>query len=380
VTPTRKLAIVLMLLGAVSLVAVAVPNFHAKPRPPRLTDAVPTDAFVAIDIDVDALRSSGALGSLFQSFDPESLKMVCGVDPIQRLHELVFTVPEGANADYGVAARADLTRSATVACAQKLATARGDDPATIDTTHGSFAVFTPKNVRGDGKVEARAVAIREGGPIVLGHGDWLDRMIDAVDDARGGREPSGPHVVLREALEGELPRGTHLDVAATMLLKRSEREELQLGLASQLPRAEAIGMDSLLGVSSVTLGLYDKAEEVHALAQIACDEEKQCAGVQQIIAKLRIAWTASPMASALGPLLDHLVVERSGARIELRTVVPTESLVGWVKPFLEPTAKASRPGPVEAAEPGASASSVRVSIPSAPSASAPLRVTIPGPR
>jgi hypothetical protein len=399
-TPARKVAIVLVAVGVAGLAAVSLATFQRTPRQARLLDAVPEDAFVAVDLDVDALRTSGTLRSLFSSFDPDSLKIVCGVDPIDRLHELVFSVPEGASSDYGVAARADLTRAATVTCAQQLATARGDDPSTVDTTRGAFAVFTPKNALGDGKLAARALAFRDGGPILLGHGDWLNRMIDAADDARGGREPAGPHLTLRESLADGLPRGARFDVTATMLLRKSEREELQLSLSAQLPRAEAAGLGGLLGVSSVSLGLYEQGDDVRAAIDIACDEEPQCANVQQVVAKLRIAWTANPAVRALGvgPALDGLVVEREGARLRMRTSTKADDLVRWAKPFLQPKASTNTvassssaaaapptlPPPVDTAQPGASASTVPVTVPlpssGASASAAPLRLTVPGPR
>ena len=77
-------------VGGVGLAVASAWYLHSPSRPVHPIDAVPPDAFVAVEVNVGALRKSGALTALFGDKDEQSLTHVCGFDPVEQMEDLVF--------------------------------------------------------------------------------------------------------------------------------------------------------------------------------------------------------------------------------------------------------------------------------------------------
>jgi hypothetical protein len=312
---------------------------HASAR-----DAIPEDAFVAVDIDLDMLRASGALAQLLGNGDAQSVTKLCGFDPVERMHELVFALPQAEHGDFGVAVQAEFKQDELLACASKILESRGAEASPEVVTRGSFKIVSQRAGE-DGKVRP-SLAYREGGPYLVGVGEWLARMVDAVDHPSKGTAPN------RAALPGT-PAGStsplpRFAVTATVVLEKTIREKVKAEMIDELAEGEAAGppseravtMAGVLGVSSAALGLYEQGAEMHVVAELSCETSAACSSVAKLIWRKQEVWSKDRTLRMLGvgPILDHLEVDNHDARLELRAVAPSSQVVEWVKALLYPSA------------------------------------------
>jgi hypothetical protein len=367
---------------------------HARPTEP--IDAVPPDAFVAVDVNVAALRKSGTLNALFGDRDEQSLTKVCGFNPVDRMQSLVFTVPEGGNGEFGVAVQADITQDDLVKCADEVVKAHGGDPTSDVVSYGSYSLITPRTTSADSTKPARSLGYHAGSPILVGPKAWLTQMVDALDAASEGRGSPGQHLTLRTKLaNGITPAPTFL-LTGTVLLEKSVREKLKAEMAAEVGPGEDSGtsmMMGVLGTSSGALGLYEKGGEVRAVANLACEEERQCAEVERLIQKVRGDWSKMDALRAfgLGPVLDHLEVDHHGTDLQIRAGAPATDVVRWAKLFLDskpivpPSAAVGAVIPPPAVMPGSGATAdvptqtVTVTVPEGVKPGQPFTVRIPSP-
>jgi len=365
---THVVVLALALAGAAGL---GVWMLRAQPLPIRTVDAVPPDAFVSVDVDVGGLRKSGALAALFGDRDEQTLTQVCGFDPVDRMTELVFTVPEGGTGEFGVAVQADLTQDELLRCADEIVKAHGGDPTPDITSHGPYAVITPRTTSSTSTKPARSLGFLRGGPILVGQRAWIHSMIDAIDAAREGRAAASEHVKLRARLATAVTPPPAFLVTATAVLERSVRERLKSEMLAEVGAGDDPGtamMLGVLGMSSGVAGLYERGADVHAVVDLRCEEERECAQVERLIVKVRGEWAKlEPLrAFGLGPVLDHLEVDHHGTTLEVRASAPTADVVRWAKLLTT-----SKPAP------SAAASAVPAPSGSAELPSQTLKVTVP---
>jgi hypothetical protein len=383
----RKVALAIAAAGVVLLAAW---YFYAPARPTHAIDAVPADAFVAIEIDVDALRKSGALAALFGDHDEQSLTKVCGFDPVDRMTDLVFTVPEGATGDFGVAVEASLTRHELARCAEEVVRGHGGDPTSDIVERGSYSIITPRSTSADAAKPARSMAYKRGSPVLVGPKSWVNTMVDTIEEASLGRGSPGEHVTLRQKLAAEITPAPHFLLTATALLDRSVRDKLKAEMLNEVGTADDSGTSMMLGVLGMTsgvLGLYEKAGDVHAVVDLHCDEEAQCAQVERLILKVRDDWSKMPALRefGLGTVLDHLAVDHHGTKLQMRASAPATDVVRWAKLFLDSkpiVAKASGAEPAASAPPNDVTADVptqtlRVRVPEGTKPGDPISIRIP---
>ncbi len=333
----RKVALALVGAGAIAL---ASWYLYTPRRPTHAIDAVPADAFVAIEIDVGALRKSGALMALFGDRDEQSLTKVCGFDPVDRMDRLVFTVPEGETGEFGVSVEAQLTRNELTRCAEEVVKSHGGDPASDVVERGSYAVITPRSTSAESTKPGRSMAYHSGSPILVGPKTWVYTMVDAIEDASQGRGSPGEHVNLRQRLAAGITPTPRFLVTATVLLDRRVRDKLKADMLNEVGTADDSGTSMMLGVLGMTsgvMGLYESAGDIHAVVDLNCDEEAQCAQVEKLIAKVRGEWAQMPelRTFGLGPVLDHLQVDHHGTKLEVRAAAAASDVVRWAKLFLD---------------------------------------------
>jgi hypothetical protein len=374
---SRKIAVALVGVG---VAVIGAWSLLARPRPTRPIDAVPSDAFVAIEVDVASLRKSGALASLFGNRDEQKLTQVCGFDPVDEMQDLVFTIPEGGDGDFGVAVQANINRDDLIRCADEVVKAHGGDPTPDTTSRGSYAIITPRRTSAESTRPPRSIAYHKGGPILVGPKRWLYSMIDALDAAGEGRDSPGEHLSLRTALAKDInPPPTFL-VTGTVLIEPSVRSKLRTEMLAEVGGVDDPGTSMMLGVlgmSSGAIGLYERGDDVHAVLDLRCEEEAQCAQVEKLVAKVRGEWSKMPALRefGLGPVLDRLEVDHHGTTLQVRTAAATTDVLRWAKLFL-----ASRP--VVASPDGGVADvpteTLRVTVPEGVKPGQPFSVKIPG--
>jgi hypothetical protein len=352
----RKIA--LAVVGAAGALALAYYLRTPPHRPTHALDAVPADAFVAIEIDVGSLRKAGALTALFGDRDEQSITKACGFDPVDRMSHLVFTVPEGATGDFGVAVDASLTREELVSCADAVVKARGGDPTAETVERGSYAVITPKTTSSETSRPARSLGYAKDGPLLVGPRTWVYTMIDTLEDASQAppsRSP-GEHVTLRQRLAAEITPTPLFLVTATALLDRSVRDKLKAEMIKEVGTATDSGTSMMMGVLGMTsgvLGLYEEGGDVHAVLDLDCEREPECAEVEKLVRKVAGEWSQMKelRGFGLGPVLDKVVAEHRGTRLQVRTSAPAADVVHWAKLFLETKTLVAPRGPVAAGSP-----------------------------
>ncbi len=161
-------------------------------------DAIPRGTSLVVLLDVRKLREAG-LGEIAGS-DVGALGPIgCGKELAAGVCELAIALaasPGGEDAppDFGVVATGELPAARLLACARRTIEKRGG--AAVVTRIGSFD--TVRDARRPG--EAGEIAVREGGPLLLGGGAWLRGMIDAADGRVPAHSGDPLHAALRRSL------------------------------------------------------------------------------------------------------------------------------------------------------------------------------------
>jgi hypothetical protein len=318
----------------------------------RALDAVPADAFLVIDVDVDVLRRSPLAGPILDGppgklLGGKTLVDTCGFDPVDRLREVAVAVPvEDDTGEFGVAVRADVTKDELVDCARKVLEARGVADRVSFRQSGSFTWVEPE---GDLARRYPTLAYREGGPYLIAKGAWLGTMVDTAEGKLPSAGRESRHLALRRDLEtdgvakGEGKSG--LALLATVLLPKAMREHIKSDMGKEIAEqpgeaSSAALMAGVLGVEAAGLGISagdDAGGEARALLELHCEDEAACSAVARIIDKTRREWEndRTVLLLGVGPLLDNLTVESRGKSLRVATHAPAEEVGKWVGRVLE---------------------------------------------
>ncbi|MGK4008708.1 hypothetical protein WMF31_39235 [Sorangium sp. So ce1036] len=282
-----------------------------SPPAPSALDAVPADALLVASLDLPALRASKAFASFLRE-EREipglgKVRDVCGFDPMAGLTEVVLAIPAaGEGGDFGLVAAGAVQSEALLTCASKVVEARGGQP--VVTQIGSFHAVRDSSAEGRGEI-----AVRPGGPILLGGGAYLRAMIDAADGrAEPVRESAAHREVAREVGEAA--------ARVTVVLTPEQRAELERELApgggARSPAASVVAAGA-----GVALG-----PEIAVRGVILCDAEAPCA---ELGARLRAARDAraEDLATRLigfGALLQRVEIAAEGKELHARVSLSAE--------------------------------------------------------
>ncbi len=274
-------------------------------------DAVPQGAIVVAVADLAALRASPA-GKKMLEADRNlpglgTVREFCGFDPMERVTELAIVVPAGGDeGDFGLVAAGDAQDEAILGCAAKVIEGRGGRP--VITTVGSF-----RTVRDATMILSGAeIAVKKGGPILLGAGPYLRAMIDAADGRIPTIRSSVAHTRLAELVEGSAIR-------ATIVLTPKQREDLAQNLADGGgPRSAAAIVAGAVGAK---LGAM-----VSVKAVIACEDAASCADVARMLKKAKDARAADVATRMVGfaKILEETQIEAQGEAIQIHVDVPAD--------------------------------------------------------
>lgn len=286
---------------------------------PSALDAVPARSFLVATVDLEALRASPLgkeLGQLGESGMAE-VKQRCGFDPLERAKEVAIAVPEDeAPGEFGVVARGDLEARDVAACASALAEARGGK-ARVVVSDG----FTVVEDESGGRAVSR-IAMRPGGPLVVGAGRWLDAILEVVRTGRGSARGDAAHASLRAAVAAGAPA-----VVVTAILPRKLRERIRREVEAEPAEGErekesAAAMAGVLGVSQVALAFSpgEKGGKATLVAELRCEAEGQCEAVEKLALRKRKAAAADVRLRLAGvsALLEEIEIERRGATLHAK--------------------------------------------------------------
>ncbi len=361
----------LFLLAAVVLAATVAAVAGLRWRSGRsmaggdVIDAAPADAWLVVTVDMaaaspllrpllggsNARRSTGGLSGLVSATRVAGLGRLsdaCGFEPLDHMRELMVALPEGGErGEFGAAFSGDLTKDALAGCAEKVIRARGGRPST--TTRAGFALIADAS---DPKLAQ--LAYRAGGPFLIGHGAWLEAMVDAAD-GRGERARS-EHAALRTSLSpsGSAPRA----LAVTALLPKSLRDRIKAEMDAGAGAGDTFsGGLGLLAVEEGGLAITAVAGGATTVdIELRCEAPEACDGVKSLIERKRqmISTDLGVRLLGLGALLDALTLELRGKTLVIRTHAPTEDVAGAIERLLGALGRgADGPAPAEPLPPGA---------------------------
>jgi hypothetical protein len=341
-----KRAIVLAAAGAALFAGLAWRGTHRPTSDLRggALDAVPAGALLVATADLDALRAS-PVGGPFLREGREipglgKVRDVCGLDPVDTLHEVAVAVPAaGDSGEFGLVAAGAVDDEAVLACAAKVISARGGAP--VVTSIGSF-----RSVRDATQAAAGGeIAVRKGGPLLLGGGVYLRAMIDAAD----GRAQTIRSSVAHSRLAGEIGAGAvRVTVVLTPEQRKALAEELESGGQAPSPGASVVA-----GGLAIELG---PAVVLHGL--VVCESAAACGKLAEILRAARDARAADIGVRVLGfgAVLEQLAIEAQGEAIHARVSLPADeasklveralSLRGFSHPMPKAEGSADAP-PVE---------------------------------
>jgi hypothetical protein len=291
-------------------------------------DAVPGGALLVARIDLQALRAS-PVGAPFLREEREipglgKVRDVCGFDPMAGLTEIAVAIPAaGDSGEFGLVAAGAIQDEALLTCASKVIEARGGQA--VVTQVGSFRAVRDANATGS----SGEIAVRAGGPILLGGGAYLRAMIDSAD----GRAPSIRSSVAHSQLAREVGSGA---ASVTVVLTPEQRsqltDELALSGAGSSPAASI-----LAGAVGVTLGSPASSPtspptsgEVGLHGVLVCTTEAACAdlGVRLRAARDARANDYATRLVGFGAALERVELQPEGAKLHLRVKLsPDEASV-----------------------------------------------------
>jgi len=317
--------------------------------PGGLLSAVPRDAFLVVTIDVEALRKSPLAPSLLggdatKLLGAGDISATCGFDPIGRAKEIAIAVPEGGDqGDFGVVAMGDLHEAELAECGKKLMAARGGT--SKRSTRGSFTLLEDT---AEGGARPK-IALREGGPLIVGRGAWLDAMLDAAEGKAPNVLAGSPHMKLRDALakRDAKPRA----VIATAVLPKSLRERLkhEMGAEVDADGGANVAMGGVLSVeiAGVAITAGAAGQESEAAAELRCETADACEEVKKLILRKRLTFSkdVGVRLVGLGPLIDSLDVVTSGTTLTASAHAPTEDIAKAIDRVLRLRNERPRPPP-----------------------------------
>jgi len=291
----------LTLLGLIAIAAtvfVLGKRTPEKPVRPGLSalDALPADnAFVAT-VDLVRLRQS-PVGAVLAGKGRElpgvgRLDDVCGFDPTLDIRELAIGVPASTDRDeprdFGIAATGDFSAKRIAACASRVIKRRGGSP--VETRLGSFIDIRDRRHTGG------ELAVRDGGPVLLGGGSYLRAMVDAADKQGPSERRDKLHTVLRRSV------GEHSTLVATWVLPSDWLEQLS---GSDLSR-----LSPLSRVRAAALAV-DVSPRVEAHAVVGCAKTAACKAVAALLEDLG--------RTTVGPLLRRELGTDLAKRVRIST-------------------------------------------------------------
>jgi hypothetical protein len=306
-----------IVFGAVAVVATtgfaALAHYRqAHDLAAHALDAVPSGALLVATADLTALRAS-PVGAAFLREGREipglgKVRDVCGFDPMDTLTEVAVAIPAAGDAgEFGLVAAGPVDDEALVGCASRVIDARGGHAVT--TAVGSFRSVRDATL----SITGGEIAVRRGGPLLLGAGAYLRAMIDAADGRSPTIRSSTAHAFLAREVGEASARVT---VVLTPEQRRTLAEELESGGAAGSPAAAVRA-----GALGVKLG-----QVVSLDAVVSCENATACAELARALGEARDA-RARELAVRLvgfGALLEQVKITADGGIVHARVELPAD--------------------------------------------------------
>lgn len=286
---------------------------------PLAIDAIPEGAMLLLTADLAALRKSDLGRPLFTRRREipglGRVDDVCGFDPLDTLEHLALGIPgSGKDGDFGLVATGVVASEPLARCAAQVIAARGGRP--VETTIGSFRTVRDVSLPEEGG----EIAVRQGGPVLLGAGPYLRAMIDTSEGRTQGVFASPVHRRLREQL-GEAA------IVVTFVFTSEQRRTIAAELEGAARPAPPIQRLVGVGASAAQIG-----QSIALRAVATCDDAAACQALATALeGSLRErADDLGLRLLGLAPALERAKITARGDALELTadlTVDEAESIV-----------------------------------------------------
>ena len=325
---TRNRNAVALLIGAAALGVALVFAARATPVHRPVTSAlqaVPENASVVAWARLDRLRASALAALVSRASDSQAKSAPdCSKSIFEHVREAAVWIAPNAAQDFGIAALGEVQREQFLSCASEAIGARGGQ-ATAQNVGGYTVVRDRGMAQG-----AAALAMREGGPVLLGRARELSQMMAAVDGRAASALQQGEHASMRAALKMDA------DVVVTARVTDAFRAQLdalaqQGGVDWSAVRAAAVGLEAGSAVHLRMLVWCEPAGACEALAQ----------SVQALLSSvrgsmgMRVAGVAGLLReAAVGARDGQMVLDARAPAGEVVSVV--QRIWRWNDTFSEP--------------------------------------------
>jgi hypothetical protein len=319
VTTRRRNLLVLAALAALALASLLLSPSQSFDSP---LDAVPPSAFLIVTVDVRPLAASPLGPRLLDlandAANVRSVSQRCGFEPLEQVRHIVVAVPEGhETSEFAVIALGPIDKTAFLSCAQRLLEERG-----LKANIRTRGAFTLVDEARDNMAPGPVLALRQGGPAVVGRGPWLEEILATLEGKKPRLDPTSPHRKLREGLEGA--------VVATAILPEPLRSKLRKQMGAELGAPGANGpMAGVLGVSQAALAVNVGPSVTSLALSLRCDSPAACGEVEKLLYRQRfvLSQNIALRLLGLGPLIDSFSATTKDTSLSARTHVPTDKLV-----------------------------------------------------
>lgn len=319
-TPERKkgLLALLALTGIFGVIAFVVWR-EIRRREPAMVDAIPRNAAVVMIVDLTKLRASPPARQVLDALTTAKIeaRAKCATPLFAGLERIAVVTPQGDDfaSDFALLGTGAWLRADDVlACAEGVVRERGGDPRR--SAHGSFVLVQ------DGDGMRGVLAVRDGGPIVIGRGAWLVEVLDTADRVL----PS----VAGDAIH-DLMRQNSVDFAT---ISYAQPEPIRAPLAAKLPQ----GAGALAQIPWAFAGAHlDEANGTIVVQLTAACAGATCEDVRKLASGARAMFgdDAVLQGAGLSDTLSQATIDKQNDRV----------VVGWTIPLSKMTALIGTIGP-----------------------------------
>lgn len=279
--------------------------------------AIPAGAQLIASVDLRRLRTtpfarvlSGKSRALLQPAGDGSneLTRLCGFDPLDLAQDLALAVPPSpTDGELAVAATGPFSAASLTTCASRIVTAREGRPVTL--REGDFLVVTDVSAS-----SAEVVAVRDGGPLLLGSASYVRQMMATAERRAPSAQTDARHVALRSEV------GERQPLVLSALLTADGRDRV---------RAE-LGDPGAAAASVIGLSLSASAGDPVALhGMIGCDQGEPCAQLARSLDALRKSDEGELGKQLLGlkEPLDAATIAAEGPTVHAHLQVPQATVL-----------------------------------------------------
>ncbi len=265
---------ILVFLGSLALLGAALllrdkPTAHVRQEAPRLSalGAIPAGASLVVTMDLARVRQSPLGATLTDNGrilpGVGRLSDVCGFDPTSEIEELALALPKGDSTDFGLVATGSFSEKKMAECASAIVAKRHGRPGL--TRVGSFVT-----IRDLGRTQGE-IAVRDGGPVLLGDGHYLRDLIDTAE----GRIDNVAHDETHESLRKSVGDGA---VVASWVVPP--------GWMERVTDSQLVRLSPLSSLRAVALRV-NVTPKVNVLAMLGCSSDAACGDLAGVLDSLR---------------------------------------------------------------------------------------------